>query len=1172
MDEEQSHPGDMSMADVTLEPVLDYIHRLPRKGTNRDANDADLLNRFVARQDENAFVGLLQRHARLVWAVCRRVHGNVHDAEDSFQATFFVFARQAGTIRRSGSLASWLYRLAYRTAMHAKKNAYKRRRREEKVAVPAGQVVPATSGLQELQAVLDEEVNRLAEKHRTPFVLCCLQGKSKSEAAAECGWKEGTVSSRLAQARKILQERLTRRGITLSAVLTADAVSERAASAAVPMTLLNSTAQTAFQFASGKTTAIACSASAATLASGVLKAMLWQKVKVVSVLFLAAIFLGTGTSVVSSGAFGSKPVALQTEAKPNADQQPEAGQKKQERVDLYCEPLPQGALARMGTIQFRHPLSKWPDLTEPRIVVAFSPDGQVIATSDKERLRLWNANSGKLLFEIKTSDWFWRGQVFSPDGRFLATPLVHYTPEEGGESYVCIWDAKTGKLRHRFPPRKGPGSDIRHILFSPNSKLLAVACDQGTIHLWNTDTGKEVAVLSPKTAKTGYSCIAFAPDSKTIVTLLHQPRKIWHWDIARGGVSKVVSLETLDAKKEVEEGKTGTYHGYALAEDGRTLACHFFGDPIVHLLDTATGKVRSRLEVEVDARYGRMAFTPDSRFLATAKQTGGDESRMILSLCDTGTGKLKHQIKILSQNPGEFVPDLTFSPDGSRVIIGRWYIRLYDVASGKELLSKPAHQRTVSSLAFTPDGGTLISGGADGMIGIWDVATGKSRHFLPSVRWGSVTGVALVPGGSTFVSGGQDGLIRLQDWRTGKEIRRFGFDADEKQQFTGLRVSGGKTVISQVYTGFHSWDLATGKLLRSFPRQGSTDLPSLTADGKHFISIKRGTRIDDDKSVQPDGSSTVEVREIASGRLLFTRRETDSWGSVSLLTADGRLLIQRIWRKNPTIRLWELATGKERLRIVSREKGEPFYYDHIALSPDGRILATARHDNTLQFWDLFTGKELLRHSGYLESVYTMTFSPNGKFLATGHDNGAILVWDVSLPKRKASPVARSAKELDSWWKALAGEDAARAHTAIGNLVESPEQAVALFKERLRPAADKSERIAKLIAQLDDAKFAARDAATKELRTLGSEAEPALRRALNQKPSLEKRRRIEDILDRPAMLAPEVVQGIRAMEVLEYLATSGADATRRAAIALLKKLAGGAPEARLTQEAKAALRR
>src|SRR5262249_22546060 len=153
-------------------------------------------------------------------------------------------------------------------------------------------------------------------------------------------------------------------------------------------------------------------------------------------------------------------------------------------------------------------------------------------------------------------------------------------------------------------------------------------------------TGKEVAVLKSTAPKTcTFACIAFAPDGKTLVSLLHQPRKLWHWDIAQGGVSKVVSLETLDAEKETEEGRTGRYHAYVLAADGRPLASSFFGDGVVHLLDTATGKVRCRLQRQAHATRGRIAFTPDSRFLATTDYTAGDELKTIISLCDVATGK-----------------------------------------------------------------------------------------------------------------------------------------------------------------------------------------------------------------------------------------------------------------------------------------------------------------------------------------------------------------------------------------------------------------------------------------------------------------------------------------------------------------------------------------------------
>lgn len=834
------------------------------------------------------------------------------------------------------------------------------------------------------------------------------------------------------------------------------------------------------------------------------------------------------------------------------------------RLDVYGESLPQGALARMGTIQFRHPWGvEKMYLSDPSIPVTFSPDGRIMATAWADRVRLWQAGTGKFLLEIKTAGASGFGHIFSPDGRFLAVPLV---PKTGGGVYVGLWDVKTGKLRHRFPSEKGIGPYVRHVLFSPDGQRLAATEEthkKGAIHVWDTNTGKEIAVLSSGSPKIGsftwITALAFSPDGKTLVVLPHLSNKIWHWDFAKGEIRKIVSLEAQP--KSAQE----TYD-WQFSKDGGTLACRFTGDGIVRLIDTATGKTRCRLPKL--AHHRLVGFAAEDRLFVTAEYKDNPDYVIILSLCDSKTGQLKHQFKIPRQS-GFF----TFSPDGSRMAFGGWYIRLYDVASGKELLTKPSHKGHVYSLAFTPDGGTLLSGGADGAIGIWDAATGKNRHFLRGNRW-MVMGVALVPGGSTFVTCGQDGLIRLFDWRSGKEIRRFGFTPEGKQPFQQVRVSGdGKTVISQVFTApdsknapFHVWDLEIGKLLRSFPKHGGAELSTLTAEGKHVLGVRYLT--------QNHSSYMLQLRELAVGRLLFALGETDSSkGWATLTIANGRFLIYDTYRKNAAIHLRELATGKDRLTIESNEEGPQCYFEQIALSPNGRILAAAKANHVLHFWDLRTGQELPRRLGYDESVSAMTFSSDGNRLATSHADGTILVWDVSQPKENPSPLAPSAKELEAWWKDLAGEDAAQAHRAIANLVGAPKQAVALFKDRLRPAADQSDRIPQLLAQLDDNQFAVRQMASHELERLGVQAEPALRRALRQNPSLEMRLRIERILARPALLVrdAELLRAIRAVEVLEYLA-EGADASRFAARDLLTQLASGAAEARLTQEAKAARRR
>jgi RNA polymerase sigma factor (sigma-70 family) len=235
----------------------------------------------------------------MILHVCRQVLQHTQDAEDAFQATLLVLARNARSIRNTNALASWLHGVAYRTAMRAKRDAAHRRLKEQRALARSSPNPAGELAWREVQTLLHEEIQRLPEIYRAPFVLCFLEGKSRAEVAMQLTLKEGTVSSRLAAARSRLQKRLSARGVELGAVLAVGALGNSASSGTPPVVLAATVIRVAPHCLARFSASALLSPQIVALAKGVTRTMMLTKFKVMLFLVAVVCLAATGAAVLS---------------------------------------------------------------------------------------------------------------------------------------------------------------------------------------------------------------------------------------------------------------------------------------------------------------------------------------------------------------------------------------------------------------------------------------------------------------------------------------------------------------------------------------------------------------------------------------------------------------------------------------------------------------------------------------------------------------------------------------------------------------------------------------------------------------------------------------------------------------------------------------------------------
>jgi RNA polymerase sigma factor (sigma-70 family) len=1106
------------MAGTQLHSFISRLRRVVQPEEQGGLTDAQLLERFVGTRDEAAFEVLVWRHGLLVLNVCRRLLREEHEVEDAFQATFLVLVRKAGSIGKREALAGWLYRVAYRIALAARAGSARRVLREKQCLDErdtASATDPTDEAIRaELRPIIDAAVNSLPAKYRLPVILCYLEGKTYEEAARQLGWPKGTLSIRLSRGRDILRKRLARHVAVLPASGLTTYLTPGAAPAAVPPNWVKAAIQNSSRPSAGQMPGT-LSGRATVLAERVMRAMAVARLKMAACLMLAVGILAAGVGLATFQAPAERPPETAGQ-----EERPKPPREKAERKDAFGDPLPSGALARLGTIRFRQ--------TQNVSDIAYSPDGKILAGVDTDMVCLWDTATGKELRRLKGGT-LGHGLAFSHDGKILATAT--------GRT-IFYWDPVTGKqLRQLSVP--GPGGPIHSLVFSPDGKTLAGRTQDNTVRLSEAATGK-VLHEWPGPPNVMPSSVSFSPDSRTLAIACQNENDIHLYDTTTG--KEVHRLIGPPKGQYVQSA-----YCVAFSPSGKTLVSSA-RDNILRFWNADTGKEIRQVKHASFSFAPKLAFSPDGAILAT----GGEN----VDLREAATGKL---LRVCERDDDGHIESLIFSPDGKTVAAARsnsQALSLWDVASGKKHLVFAGHLRLVAGVAVSPDGKLLASAAWEknytrrNTVHLWDPATGKEVGTVGS-DLGFVGGLAFSPDGRLLAAGNEDGTIRIWERATRKEMRWL---TGHKQMVEWIDFTADGKVLASL--GYHDrllrlWDVATGKQLRQFA--GSQPHPyggiALAPDGK---SIAQGG----------EEKPSLVLWDTATGKTQNLFRDYVRPVSGVALSPDGKMLASA--ERGGGIQLWELPSGKA-LRWLPDPN---FWINLLFFSPDSRTLASGGRDHIIRLWEVATGAERCQFVGHSAAIRSGAFSPDGRKFYSGSEDTTVLIWDVTGRVSEDRPqfVKLSRRELEDLRTDLAAADGHRAYRALWTLVAAQDQAVALFRDQPRPvsAAD-PQRVAKLLADLDSNAFDVREKATKELQKMGETSLSPLHKALASPPSLEVRHRIEQLLETLDDSPTEQIYKVRAVEVLEQI---GSPEARR----LLESLASGVPEARLTREAKASLQR
>ncbi len=524
---------------------------------------------------------------------------------------------------------------------------------------------------------------------------------------------------------------------------------------------------------------------------------------------------------------------------------------------------------------------------------------------------------------------------------------------------IAALGAAVSDLRERRILRGHDGL-VWSAAFSPDGARVVTASVDKTARVWDTNTGKAIAVLIGHDGP--ISSAAFSPDGARVVTASWD-NTARVWDAATGKTIAVLS------------GHDDRVVSAAFSPDGARVVTAS-ADKTARVWDAATGKAIAVLSGH-DGGVSSAGFSPDGPRVVTASQ---DKTARVW---DAATGKA---IAVLSGH-GREVVSAAFSPDGARVVTASddKTARVWDAATGKAIAVLSGHHGQVNSAAFSPDSVRVVTASADNTARVWDAATGKAIAVLSGHDY-PVESAAFSPDGARVVTASWDKMARVWDASTGKAIAVLSGHGDRVES-AAFSPDSARVVTGSWDKTARVWDAATGKAIAVLSGHGREVVSAaFSPDGARVVTAS------DDK--------TARVWDAATGKAIAVLSGVDGEVSSAAFSPDGVRVVTASWDK--TARLWDAATGKA-IAVLS---GHDDMVVSAAFSPDGAPVVTASWDKTARVWDPATGAAIAVLSGHDGEVVSAAFSPDGARVVTASEDKTARVWDVSgIPRGNLFQIA-----------------------------------------------------------------------------------------------------------------------------------------------------------------------